>query len=39
MWAKRVNDLIAAWLIGNGVLLLIALRERALLMALTQRFM
>jgi hypothetical protein len=31
MNGRRVKDLVAAWLIGNGVLLLIAPRQRALL--------
>jgi hypothetical protein len=31
MWAKRVKELIASWLVGHGVLLLIAPRQRALL--------
>jgi hypothetical protein len=31
MGAMRVNDLIAAWMVGNGVLLLIAPSQRALL--------
>jgi hypothetical protein len=31
VWAKRVKDLTAAWLVGNGVLLLIAPRQRVLL--------
>jgi hypothetical protein len=31
MGAKRVKDLIAAWMVGNGALMLIAPRKRALL--------
>ena len=31
MWAKRAKDLLAAFIIGNGVLDLIAPRERYLL--------
>ncbi len=31
MWAKRVKELMASWLVGHGVLLLIAPRQRALL--------
>ena len=31
MWAKRVKDLIASWIVGHGVLLLVAPRRRALL--------
>ena len=31
MNGRRVKDLVAAWLVGNGVLLLIAPRRRALL--------
>jgi hypothetical protein len=31
MWAKRGKDLAAIWLIGDGVLTLIAPRQRALL--------
>ena len=31
MWAKRVKELVASWLVGHGVLLLIAPRQRALL--------
>ena len=31
MWAKRGKDLIAVWLIGDGVLTVIAPRQRALL--------
>jgi flavin-binding protein dodecin len=31
VWAKRVKDLIASWLVGHGVLLLVAPRRRALL--------
>jgi len=34
MGAKRVKDLIAAWMVGNGALMLIAPRQRALLWTL-----
>jgi hypothetical protein len=33
MVAMRVNDLIAAWMVGNGVLVLIAPSQRALAIA------
>ena len=33
LWAKRGKDLIAIWLIGDGVLTVIAPRQRALLCA------
>ena len=31
MGAKRVKDLVAAWMVGNGALMFIAPRQRALL--------
>lgn len=34
MRARRAKDLIAAWMVGNGILLLIAPRQRAMLWVL-----